>query len=309
MIIVGIVNVDRNRDYTPTYAPKQLNTLRFPTSGKVKVFHKFLETELFPYIEKNYNTHPYRIITGWSLGGLFTVYTFFEKPELFSAYLAISPSLWWDKDMYLERADSYLSRGQVSPKPLTVTLGELEGGNMGRSVRTGFVPLMKDKLGANKSYEFIEISEEGHSYVPYKALYEGLLSLYRDWMMPNKVLEEGFQAIESFYEKLSKKYGYKVDIPESAYSRLASKLDGEGKKNEALEIAKRYVQEYPGSSYAHFYLGIRYQSRSDIKSAISCYQKAIEVEKATSDPDSERIIMYEIRLHDVETELKKKNRK
>jgi len=309
MIIVGIVNVDRNRDFTPTHAPKQMNTFRFPTSGKVKVFLKFLETELFPYIETNYKTHPYRIIAGWSLGGLFTVYTFFEKPELFSAYLAISPSLWWDKDMYLGRADSYLTRGQVSPKPFTVTLGALEGGDMGRTVRNGLVPLMEDKLGADKSYEFIEISGEGHSYVPYKALYEGLLSLYRDWMMPNKILEEGFQGIESFYKKLSKKYGYKVNIPESAYSRLASKLDGEGEKNEALEIAKRYLQAYPESSYAHFYLGIRYQSRGDMKSAVSCYQKAIEVEKATSEPDSERIIMYEISLDEVMIELKKKNRK
>jgi len=56
-------------------------------------------------------------------------------------------------------------------------------------------------------------------------------------------------------------------------------------------------------------LGIRYKSLGDIKSAVSCCQKAIEVEKATSEPDSERIIMYEIRLHDAKTELKKKNKK
>ena len=102
MIIVAIVNVDRNRDYTPTYAPKQKGGLEFPTSGKADKFLEFLKSELFPYVESNYRTQPYRIITGWSLGGLFTVFTYLEHPEYFSAYLAISPSLWWDNESMLK---------------------------------------------------------------------------------------------------------------------------------------------------------------------------------------------------------------
>jgi predicted alpha/beta superfamily hydrolase len=76
MIIIGIINVDRNRDYTPTYAPNQKGGLEFPTSGKAEKFLEYLKSELFPYIESNYKTQPYRILAGWSLGGLFTVYTF-----------------------------------------------------------------------------------------------------------------------------------------------------------------------------------------------------------------------------------------
>ncbi len=82
MIVVGIVNIDRNRDYTPTYAPKQKGGLEFPTSGKAEKFLEYLKSELFPYIESNYRTQPYRILTGWSLGGLFAVYTFFGTSGL-----------------------------------------------------------------------------------------------------------------------------------------------------------------------------------------------------------------------------------
>jgi len=70
MVIVGIVNVDRNRDYTPTYAPEQADgRLVFPTSGKAERFLEFLNTELFPFIDSNYKTEPFRVLSGWSLGG------------------------------------------------------------------------------------------------------------------------------------------------------------------------------------------------------------------------------------------------
>jgi predicted alpha/beta superfamily hydrolase len=146
MVIVGIVNIDRNRDYTPTYAPEQPGNLQFPTSGKADKFTRFLSSDLIPYIDSHYKTQPYRILAGWSLGGLFTVHTFFENPQLFSAYLAVSPSLWWDKDMYVKRTETILSSGKISNKPLTVTVGTLEGGDIGRSVRDGFVRVMKEKL-------------------------------------------------------------------------------------------------------------------------------------------------------------------
>ena len=50
VILVGIVNVDRNRDYTPTACPEQ-GTLHYPTSGKGERFMKFFEAELIPFID------------------------------------------------------------------------------------------------------------------------------------------------------------------------------------------------------------------------------------------------------------------
>ena len=144
MIVVGIVNIDRNKDYTPTYAPHQLGRLYYPTSGKAAEFTKFLSKELIPYIDNNFRSQPYRILSGWSFGGLFTVHTFINNPELFSSYLAISPSLWWDKDMYVAKIDSILSGKQIPNKKLTITLGALEGGDMGRSVKDGFIPVFTD---------------------------------------------------------------------------------------------------------------------------------------------------------------------
>ncbi len=304
MIIVGIVNVDRNRDYTPTFAPQQAGGLEFPTSGRAGKFSEFLKAELFPFIDSNYRTQPYRILSGWSLGGLFTVYAYLEHPDLFSAYIAMSPSLWWDGDLYVKRADSYLARGLISDKPLVVTIGTQEGGNIGRTVRDGFISRMKKGLGKGNVFRTVDIPDEGHSYVPYKAIYEGLKSLYSDWTMPGEVLQDGLAGVQSFYRNLSQKYGYTIDVPESAYFNLANYIYSQGSAEEAVKISKLCIEVYPESPFAHFGLGRLHQLMGEMESAAECYRKAIAHEMAAPDPDSERLVMYRINLDKAEKKTK-----
>jgi predicted alpha/beta superfamily hydrolase len=306
MIVVGIVNVDRNRDYTPTHAPKQLNRLEFPTSGKADKFLEFMSAELFPLIESRYRTQPYRILVGWSLGGLLTVYTYLEHSDSFSAYLAISPSMWWDEDLFVKKTASILQKRKISDKRITVTLGALEGGDMDRSVRRGFVPLMKQAPQHQVRFGFIEIPKEGHDYVTYKALYEGLRSVYPDWQMPVDQLEKGIAGIESFYRDLSGEYGYAIPVPESAYSELANYVYNQVSTEAAIDIAKQYVGAYPKSSYAYYRLGRFNHLNGNLEAAKKCYQRAIELENRTLHPDSEWLVMYKINLRDVEKEIKGK---
>jgi predicted alpha/beta superfamily hydrolase len=287
LIIVGIVNVDRNRDYTPTYYPVH-GPSRFPTSGGGEKFLKFFETELIPLINARYRTQPYKIITGWSFGGLFTVRTFLEKPDLFEAYLAVSPSLWWNRQLPVKRAAALIKQGKISTKPLVVTLGDGEmGGDMGRSVDRGFVPLMKKNSIKGLAFTYVKIPDASHSFAPYKAFYEGLQALYADWVLPGDVVTRGVGAIETFYADLSKKYGHKVEMPESSYLSMARALFSEGKKEEAMDMVILCVQRYPESSYPHYQLGRFYQQQNKLEPAGDCYRKASDMEKAKLIPDSE----------------------
>jgi predicted alpha/beta superfamily hydrolase len=304
MIIVGIVNVDRNRDYTPTFAPKQREVLEFPTSGHADKFLEFLRKELIPLLDEKYRTHPYRILAGWSLGGLLTIHSFLYHPDLFSAYLAISPSLWWDEDLYIKRTKSLLSQGKMSDKPLIVTIGSLEGGDMGRSVRDDFIPLFTSQLKKGSRFKAVELPLEDHNFGPYKAIYEGLRVLYSDDIIPEEILDKGLDAVNSFYEKLSKKYGYTVPIPESTYSQLASRMNKQGKGSQALEIAEAYVKEYPESSYAHYYVGTRYLKEQLLDLAEKQIRKALEIELSQFVPDSEKIFIYNLRMQELTDKMR-----
>ncbi|HYK54955.1 MAG TPA: alpha/beta hydrolase-fold protein, partial [Flavisolibacter sp.] len=100
-IVVGIATVDRRRDFTfPTTIAEDKKM--YPTTGHSADFIAFLETELQPFIEKNYKTTNSKTIIGQSLGGLLATEVLFKKPTLFNKYIIVSPSLWWDNGSLLD---------------------------------------------------------------------------------------------------------------------------------------------------------------------------------------------------------------
>jgi predicted alpha/beta superfamily hydrolase len=293
MITVGIVNVDRNRDFTPTHAPVQ-GDLRYPTSGGGALFLAFLQAELRPLIDSKFRTEPYSILSGWSFGGLFTIQTYLDSPDAFSAYLAISPSLWWEQDLLVERTRSAVAAGCVGGPPLVVTLGALEGGDMDRSVRRGWIPLFEDEDSAVPSFRSVEIGGHGHGDSPYEAFFEGLSALFEDWALPQERANDGLESVQDFYEALSTRKGYAVDVPESAYQALVASLLSAGDTKAALEMARLIVDRYPRSSRAHRTLGVALLRRGDIVTARERFKHALKVEMQRREPDSERIM--DIRL-------------
>lgn len=99
-ILVGIATVDRRRDYTfPTTIPE--DAAKYPTSGHSDKFIAFLENELIPYMDHNYPTNKNRSIIGQSLGGLLAADILLKNPALFSSYIIVSPSIWWDNGSLL----------------------------------------------------------------------------------------------------------------------------------------------------------------------------------------------------------------
>lgn len=94
-IIVGIANVDRKRDFTYPSQNEQDNK-ELPSSGKSEKFIDFISDELQPYIDSNYPTNNNKTIIGQSLGGLLATEILYTRPQLFTNYIIVSPSLWWD---------------------------------------------------------------------------------------------------------------------------------------------------------------------------------------------------------------------
>jgi predicted alpha/beta superfamily hydrolase len=287
LIVVGVVNVDRDRDFTPTRRTKD-RSLHFPSSGRAGEFLEFLEHELIPILDDRYRTCPFRILSGWSLGGLFTVHTALNRPELFSVYLAVSPSLWWDDQIVVKQMERMFREDKVIDKPLVITLGSLEGGDMGKSVRDNFVPLVQNRHSGPAPFEYIEIVGEGHSYVPFKSWFEGLRAIYAAWRVPQEILNSGPAEIRKFFDKLSANYGYEVDVPQSACIATASTLYDRGEESAALKTALQCTEAYPRSPWVHEYLGRIYQALEQPGKARESYSRALGIVDEQTVPYSER---------------------
>jgi predicted alpha/beta superfamily hydrolase len=104
-LLVGIENTQRRRDLTgPTDNAKDRSIA--PQVGGSQAYRKFIRTELMPEVAKRYRVTPDTAIVGESLAGLFVVETLALEPDLFGAYIAIDPSLWWNDGRLAKRLAS-----------------------------------------------------------------------------------------------------------------------------------------------------------------------------------------------------------
>jgi predicted alpha/beta superfamily hydrolase len=89
----------RSDDYLPTRAKDRQGRER---GGGASKFLDLLENTVIPQMERTYRADPaHRILAGASNGGLFALYTLFEKPELFWGYIALSPNVGWaDRELF-----------------------------------------------------------------------------------------------------------------------------------------------------------------------------------------------------------------
>ncbi|TMP71158.1 hypothetical protein CWC05_22885, partial [Pseudoalteromonas ruthenica] len=85
-----------------------------------------IETELLPYLESNYAVNNNRVLSGFSAGGSFVLYTMITKPELFSGYFAFSPAAWYDDSVVVKEFTQHIANIHGSPKYLFLSLGGLE---------------------------------------------------------------------------------------------------------------------------------------------------------------------------------------
>ena len=115
MIVVAVQNVDRTRDFSPTQVEDR------PATGGAEKFMAYLENELILFINKNYRAVSYDILMGHFFGGEFATYALLNRPQVFDAYIAVSPYMMYDNSVMIEETkaklkSSYKNEVQFSKK-------------------------------------------------------------------------------------------------------------------------------------------------------------------------------------------------
>jgi predicted alpha/beta superfamily hydrolase len=123
VIVVGVPNTQRRRDLTgPTRVAS--DSAIAPRVGGSAAFREFLRNEVIPDIDRRYRTTKERGIIGESLAGLFVLETLLEDPTVFTHYIALDPSVWWNAGSIMETAPSRIARFDASPRTLYVATSQ-----------------------------------------------------------------------------------------------------------------------------------------------------------------------------------------
>lgn len=183
-IIVGVLNVDRTRDLTPTASAAgrdgKIAPDAVPQGGGSEPFSRFLTEELRNVIDNSYRTNGKNMLIGHSYSGLFTLNTFLHHTDLFDTYLAVDPSLWWDRGKLSEEAASLIAGKDFTGKSLYIGVASKKRTDRVDIHLNKVNHLLKEVLPQARNLRFFSKSfpEENHGTVAIPGIYDGIKQLY-----------------------------------------------------------------------------------------------------------------------------------
>ncbi len=304
MVLVGIAN-DKNRvrDLTTSTITTKYGMPFNEKNGEADNFRKFIEKELIPFIESKYPVTNYRTLIGHSYGGIFTISTLLNQPDLFANYLAIDPSLDWDNQKLLKEAQDVFAKQNYTNKALFMSLnGQLHMQNSQITIdnvmqdTTDFTlfarsnialsNLVKQNAKNGLSFDWKFYPRDIHGTVPLPSIMDGLISLFEWYQMENtdKInsfdtpKEELFSTIKYREQKLKKHFGYtEAPYPEELLTMLGymnMDMEQPEKSKMCFELATEY---YPKSANTYDSLADYYEAQGDFANAIKQVTKAFEL--------------------------------
>jgi predicted alpha/beta superfamily hydrolase len=296
MIVVGIVNTNRVRDLTPSHSVLDYfgktdtsATSRLKPSGGNDMFFQFMQNELMPYINSHYRTQPFKILAGHSFGGITVVNGLLTRPELFNAYVSVSPSFWWDRGYLLKLADQKLEKGTTFNKILFYSDGNegVSDNSPFHSNLLTFDSLLNTRALPGLIYKYVYYPEESHMSEPLFAYADALRFIFKPWALPPiSEKEVTGEYILKHYTMLTQRYGYTI-LPneENIYDWALWLANKPENVDNAISLLEMLANVYPSSSKTFITLGNVYVKKGDKKKAQSNYQKA-----AILDPNSAGLI-------------------
>jgi hypothetical protein len=291
VIIVAIPNTNRTRDLTPTRAFRPMpdgGRQEIPNSGGAGKFLDFFEKELFPFVETNYRTSPYRIFAGHSLGGMLALHILLERPELFQAYLSVSPSLDWDDKLILRRAHEALKPHKEFRKTLFVTMGDEEAGQPRPNNFDRLLSLLKSVKATGFGWDAKPMPDEDHGSVVLRSHYWGLRKIFEGWRLPldrqTRTFRGSLADIKSHYAGLTQRLGYPVDIPEQPINLVGYQFLGQREFDQAIAVFRYNLELHPASANAHDSLGEGLETSGKLAEARDAYARAVELGQKNQDP-------------------------
>lgn len=303
MMVVAIPNTNRTRDLTPTksepnppMAPQEL----VDQSGGGRNFVKFMEKELFPYVEKNYPTSSYRMFIGHSFGGLLAMDALYDRPDLFTSYISIDPSMWWDNKKLLNAFnETNLKDEKYKNKSLYLGIANtLEAGMDTISVRKAKGPMVEHINSIFETRDLLRNSDKSvikfnskyyanddHGSAPLITTYDGLRYIFNfykfevklsDVMAPNSDIVDRMKA---HYSNVTEIMGYDNKPNENMINGMGYQLMQMDKYDLAKQFFEMNVEYYPKNYNVYDSLGDYYLAIEDKNKAKENFKKALELEE------------------------------
>jgi len=248
-ILVGIHNTDRYGNLLPVHFTGQ--------PGGADTFLRFLEKELFPFVEAGYRTKPHRLLIGPQAGGSFGLYALARGPGSFHAFILENPFSAPASRAVLQSALREFATGQPGAKA-SVFINSFD--------RAGF----QDHSEANqfltdflKGFDPIKPAGvriwrrrlEEPTFVPSLELKQPLRALFPDFYPPRELAMNGVADILAYYREVGRRLGFEVEPPAFLLSVKSDELSTKGEVAVSREILEYALSLRPHDTNAMMRMG------------------------------------------------------
>jgi predicted alpha/beta superfamily hydrolase len=273
MIVVGVINIDRGRDFTPLYDKKKDGR---PDSSKIITntgagrFLRYIEEEVIPYIDSTYRIQPYRILAAHSLGGLFALYAKETRPLLFPGLILTSPVIRDQEQHHLQR---FLNASHPHNGKLYIGIG-----NENTAKVDALVMELQRQSPDWFDWAHNKYPDENHFTAPYKTVFDGLKFIYRDWFIDYYGGENlSMPDLDLKFKKLSQEFGYTIIPSEELLNNCGYFQLHLKNMDNAIGIFAENARRHPDSFNAYDSLGEAYMDAGKKSLAIQNYKRSVEL--------------------------------
>jgi predicted alpha/beta superfamily hydrolase len=291
----------RQQDYTPNYLSMHSSN----QVGNANNFSKYLEFDLIPFVDKNFRTEPYRIVSGHSRSGLFVINDLINKTRLFQAHFAFSPALWPNEFRIINK----MTQKQQANKPysgfLYANIGDKENQKMHKSLQKLSTQL--EKFSNNKfNWHTNIVADESHSTTAIIGHHMAFRKLYTNWDKPWQVYKQGgLKTIEKRYNLLSDEFNYRVIPDQRAINSIGYRFLQNKQISKAIEAFEMNIRYYPKSANSYDSLADALESNGAIDLAIKAMDKAISLLNGEHNPNLAPLKKHRDKLYILKSNHKK----
>ncbi|GAP76612.1 hypothetical protein W04_3173 [Pseudoalteromonas sp. SW0106-04] len=252
----------------------------FDPSGETTPLLDFFETQLLPEIDKRYRTNGFKIMSGFRVNGTITLSALINKPDMFDAYIAISPEIKDDYAKILSTTQPKLAKIKDDPKFLLFSHGttikeehQVESYYQLKEVLESHAPKSLD-------WHYKHFDENYFMSLPLLSVIVAVEKMFNDinnGLAPESdISQQGIASIVQHYDYLSKqKYGFDVS-PKKSINNLGFYLL-ERAPEEGLKIFAEMVKRYPLDAYSHHNLAKAYAKMGDYDTAVKYQKDAVKI--------------------------------
>jgi len=209
---------------------------------------RFITEEAIRVIDQKYRTNGGRVIVGHSLSGLFVAHLFTQRTDVFSTFIALSPSLHHAPQM-VDVMSEFLKKSPEINSQIYLSLGELEHQKI-QEQYARMKEMFHSKAPQGLSWELNFMPHTDHMLAAYKGTYDALAWMYRHYTIQTHIVQKMTSTeIIDHYGVLSKQLNYSIKPRQRAMTGLSGFLEkrvGDTKAAHAVMAAAAHF--YPNAS-------------------------------------------------------------